>query len=316
MITLSPNLTQRLVSWPEFKVGASLRPGVRLQFHLGNPLTIYFYDGPEVWLCQLWEGTVPPNAGVTQEQANEYLAEWEQQFKPLANRALEARTSDSVPFVSTNIFPPWAVLYFAGCGDGAGRGDGAEFNLSRDTAGEAVLEFGFNDGVYAAGGGIGFQGAEVGDWCSMELFAPATTFTPVGSGGNCNVDPTTGLILPAAGNGTLNLVSPVPVPALDDDTGLGKGFWDWSDPWTGKGTVTPGTPFKSKWYLVAGAVPLARFVSKLQLLGNGTVNITIPTIKPKYLLPHWRWKLTLHNHTGHAGLKVTWWVVLARKTGV
>lgn len=203
------------------------------------------------------------------------------------------KTADGKPIYLPNIFPGPVSLYYAGSADHPtnGRGEGALFLLDSSTTETAELEFSFNDWVYLAGGYLRWQNAVAGDHVSMRLVAPATPVTPAASNdGNCNV--VSGVIVPAAGNGAYNvdLSQAVPVPALavatGDDEGPSNGYWDWDEPQTGKGTVTASsTPGAAKWHLIAAQITLARFVSKMAILGTSSFDATIPAIKPKKILP-------------------------------
>ena len=228
------------------------------------------------------------------------------------------RTSDGKQIVLPNLFPGGVTLYFAGAGDGAGYGDGQQFTASSDVVGDTVVEWSFNDWQYLAGGGLMWQGAVLGDWISLEAYCPATPITANGGGtGNANlVDPGVGaaiLIVPAAGNGAydLDLATANLVPADQDDDGIGTGFFTWDKPDTGRGTVTAGAPGASLFHLFSTPIPLARFVNRFPALGDGRQDITVPAIKIKRMLPHWTFKVTIHN-TGHAGLKMAWYTTGGR----
>jgi hypothetical protein len=228
------------------------------------------------------------------------------------------KTSDGKPIVLPCLFPPGVFMYYAGCADDPtnGRGQGEQFHLSSDTAGDETLEFTFNDWVYLTGGDGQGCCAELGDWITFEVVAPASTVTPNGGGtGNCNlVDvPNTGgtlhVIVPAAGNGTHDLDQPVPIPAGKPNEKTGYWEWDWPD--EGKGTVSAGEPGKAEFNLYDFQITLNRQLPKYQLLGDRTFELTIPAVNPGALLPYWKQKITLHNG-GHTGLKVVWTIVCAR----
>lgn len=233
------------------------------------------------------------------------------------------KTADGKPIYLPNIFPGPVVLYYAGSADHAtnGRGAGDSFLITSTQAEDATFEFNFNDWVYLAGGYMQWSGAVAGDWVSMKLKAPATPVTAAAQNdGNCNV--VNGVIVPAAGNGAYNvdLTQAVPVPAqaaaTGDDEGSTNGYWDWTEPQTGKGTVTAsGAPGAAKWHLIAADVDLTRFVSKLQLLGSSQLDVTLSAIKPKKILPHWKLHVTLHNSTAKT-LSFVWLLVTARVKSV
>lgn len=233
------------------------------------------------------------------------------------------KTADGKPIYLPNIFPGPVVLYYAGCGDHAtnGRGAGDLFLISSNQVEDKSLEFAFNDWVYLAGGYIRWKGAVAGDWVSMKLIAPATPVTAASNNdGNCNV--VNGVIVPAAGNGAYNvdLASAVPVPAqaaaTGDDEGSSNGYWDWTEPQTGKGTVTASaTPGAAKWHLIAASIDLTQFVAKMPLLGDNDLDAMIPAIKPKKILPHWKLHVDLHNSTAKQ-LDLCWVLVTARVKSV
>jgi hypothetical protein len=53
--------------------------------------------------------------------------------------------------------------------------------------------------------------------------------------------------------------------------------------------------------------------AKISLLGYIPLfPISMPTVSPQKVLPHWEFKGTLGN-SGHAGLEVAWNIFLARK---
>lgn len=321
-------MTSITKTWAEIKALVDTR-GLRLQYvESALDFELSVFDGPVEYRTKITKN--PPSftefSGVSQSDQDVAVSTWQtaynefnNTYKAKSNLPILPVTTDNVPFVSTNIFPPWALLYFCGAGDGTGRGNGQEFRLARDEAGTSTCEWGFVDGVYCAGGAIGWDGASLGDWVSLEAYAPASPVTAAAGNGNCNIiNPGTGVgttfIIPAAGNGAYNvdLTQAVPVPALDDATQQGIGYWDCTDPWLGKGTTSPNYTGKGKFYLFSIPLTLARFVNRFQMLGTGSRDILIPAIKPKYFLPQWKWKLTLNN-SGHAGLKCTWHLATARK---
>jgi hypothetical protein len=234
-------------------------------------------------------------------------------------KALTPRTSDGKPILMPNIFPGPVTLYYAGAGDvpGGARGAGDLFIIQSTQVEDKTLDFGFNDWVYAAGGYIRWSNAVPGDYISLQLFAPATPVTQAGNNdGNCNV--VNGVIIPAAGNGAYNvdLTQAVPVPAFgtatQDDELPTNGYWDWDAPQTGKGNITASaTPGTANWHLIAAQVDLARFVNRFPLTGTSGVDITVPAIKPKKILPHWKFRATLHNSTAKS-MDLCWFIMAAR----
>lgn len=227
------------------------------------------------------------------------------------------KTSDGKPIFLPNLFPGNVVLYYAGAGDHAtnGRGNGALFQVESNVQEDKTLEWQFNDWVYLSGATFSWQGGDIGDHASMDLYCPATPVTAAQGNGNCNV--VNGVIVPAAGNGGYNvdltLANPVPAfaPAGEEDTPTAIGYWEWDDPNTGRGTITPGTPGASPWFLIAADVPLTRFAARFPILGSDSSQAQVPAIKPKKILPHWRFKFTLHNSSAK-NVKIAWHLITAR----
>lgn len=232
---------------------------------------------------------------------------------------LTPRTSDGKPVVLVNLFPGDVLLNYCGRGDGAGIGNGTPFTAQQVGNGATVVEWSFLDWVYIAGGGFSWRNAGPGDHVSMSVYAPATSTSAAdpANTGNCNrVHLGGGLyrVDPANGDGTHNVdvSSAVLVPSFDPD-GNRTGQWDWSEPDTGKGTATPAeTPGAGAYAVYEFPNTLQTFVREVPILASHTVDVTIPAIKIKKLLPHWKMKLTLNVASG-ATVDFAWWLVLGRK---
>jgi len=279
-------------------------------------------DGQLAFDCTIWKGEVPWSiieSGYTQEQNDADKVSFEGGYRDQCNLPMVPKGSDGTPASLPCLFPTGVYLYLAGSGDSeTTRGAGDPFSLSSDAEGDSTLSWSFMDWVLIAGGGISCKGAESGDYATMEVYAPATPVTPnAGGTGNCNlVDPGVGadiLIVPAAGNGAydMDLATAVPVPAWNPVSGVCSGFFEWDKPNTGKGTISIGTPQASHFNLFAIDISLNRFANKLPLLGDGVLDFNIPAVEPKTVMPHWKWRVTLHN-AGHTGLHGAWYITTAR----
>jgi hypothetical protein len=275
-----------------------------------------------VYECSIWKGEVPwtvIESGYTQELNDADLADFKGNYQANCNWSVAPKGSDGTPATLPCLFPNGVYLYLSGAGDGASaRGVGDPFVLSSDTAEDKTFEWGYLDWVLIAGGGMSHQGGQAGDYCTMEVVAPATAVVPnAGGTGNCNlVDPGVGaaiLIVPAAGNGAydVDLAAAVPVPAWDAMTGACSGFFEWDKPSTGKGTISVGAPQQSHFNLFAIELTLMRFCNRMPLLGSGVLDFNIPAVEPKTIMPHWKGRVTLHN-VGHAGLVGAWYLTTAR----
>lgn len=228
-------------------------------------------------------------------------------------------TSDNKPIFLPNLFPGPDTLYLTGSADNLAdktRGDGPAFVVESSAVEDKVLEFGFLDAIYLAGGTVNASGGDANDWISLSLHAPATAVTPNGTNtGNCalvEIIPGSGLymIVPRAGDGThdVDLTTAVPVPSGIDESAP-AGFWEWSNPATGSGVITPMMARTGNYNLYAFPVDLARFCNRLPLLVS--LVLTVPAIKPKKILPQWRFRATLH-HDDTTPIVVAWYLLTSR----
>jgi hypothetical protein len=214
-------------------------------------------------------------------------------------------------------FPGNVFYYVTGAGDDVStRGNGEPFSIrveGTDPSDPTPTEFDFMDFVYVAGGAIIWANAVLGDWITLEMRIPATPAPTanVEGLGNCNKVPIGGganLLIPAAGNGgfDLDLATAIPVPAANEETGTQTGFWDWSSPDVGKGVVSPGQAGLAAWNLLDVSPAPIRFMNRFHMLGAGRVDVD-PPIKPKKILPHWLFRVTVHSAGRATGtLDVVW----------
>lgn len=198
--------------------------------------------------------------------------------------------------------------YFAGCDD-----SGTLFALNWDSAPvnpeDKNLEWSFNDWVYVSKGTVRYRNAGKGDYLGFKVFAPASTVSSNPGSGNCNlVDTGFGfnMIVPAAGDGSHDLTSAIPVPATNDD-----GYWSWSLPDTGLGSVSAGEPGKSQYNLFDAPLDLVRWIYKLPVLGDGIEHLH-PETKARRVLPHWKFRVDVHNEA-KGTLELIWHLDCARK---
>jgi len=245
--------------------------------------------------------------------------------KPISVELASPETSDGKPIVLPCMFPGNVYLYPTGAGDNITnqtRGDGQAFKVTCTAEQDYSVDWQFIDMVYIAGGGVKWKDGEDGDWLSMKVYAPATPVTPNAENtGNCDlVDPGVGqaiLIVPADGDGAydVDLDDAIPVPSYtetEDGTQTPTGFYEWSGSDSGLGVVSVGVPQHSSYNLFAIALDLVRFVNRLQLVDSDIQDLTIPAVKPKKILPQWKWNVTAHHAAGTANFKAWWWLISAR----
>lgn len=207
-------------------------------------------------------------------------------------------TSMGTPIVQPNVVPSGHLFYGTGAFDDITnglRGKGPQIVLKTDS--ETTLKGRFLEYIYILGGTIISKNAEIDDWISLHLEAPASVPTVNGSNtGNCNiVGP---MIVPADGDGThdidcstiesgqINLnLTPVPNPA-----GLGK--WDWDPDLTP--SIFPNEEGKGTYDLYIVTIPLVRQANRYPALYHGNVTPEA-AVKAKKVLPHWEWVFTGHR---------------------
>jgi len=233
------------------------------------------------------------------------------------------RAADGKPFFLPSIFPYELLMNFAGKPDSGGqRYAGSLFGLEKNGVGDASVDFSFQDGVFLTGGIVSWRDGGFGSYVSLEQLAPATTVvdpeTP--NTGNCNLVATGlgfNIIVPAAGNGAKNLgTTVVPVPAERDEDMLLSGYWDYTDPWLGKGEVSAGTPQAAKFNLFDAQVKLSHFCDLHLVPDQGVGDAFLHSVKPTWILPQWVWHVVLHNAHANKIFQVGWDLVLARKKSV
>ena len=242
------------------------------------------------------------------------------------------QTSDGKPIFLPCLFPGNVFLFVCGASEtDTDRGAGGLFTVSSEGAGDTVKNLDpFLDYLYLAGGTLVFTGGQLGDWLSCSMICPATEVTPnAESLGNCNLMPCppcpglpsgTNLIIPAIGNGgyDVDLAKATPIPSHDtEEPGIGAGFYNWIQPshGMGRGELVPDLTMRGDYHLVDREVHLVNFVNKVPLLGQGQLDVSVQSVKPKKILPHWHGRMTLHN-TGHTGLQAALMIVTARRVTV
>lgn len=90
-LSISSNLTQRACTWTLWKAYQTLKRGPWQSEDDGVVYTIWFYDGPEVYVCTIWKGTVPDSViagGYSQAQNDADEADWVTNYLPNSNSPL------------------------------------------------------------------------------------------------------------------------------------------------------------------------------------------------------------------------------------
>lgn len=279
--------------------------------------SIYFKAALSVGEETLLDGLVAAHTGVPQVVASTIV------------HLDSPETWDGKPIIQTTILPQGSNIYLSGTGDGETlRGGGDLIALSKDVSGDATMDVGFVDTVIVLDAVITFEGGQINDYLSVEVVVPATPVTLNETNtGNCNlvdcpacpgVPVGAHIIVPAAGNGAydVDLDDANPVPSHTDFDNNPIGFFDWSDPYYGKGEVTITGTQTGQYHLLDQEVKLLNYGNKCPLLGSHILSLSeIYAISPKQLLPHWKGRFTMHNG-GHSGLKCVVCLKLARYISV
>lgn len=310
-------MTRINVTWPEMKQ-IQAKKKVRLQYlEKLNAYNIFLADGGLTWFTAVYK---PPTEAVSDDghyveaHYNEWLT-----LKSTYDGSVEPRTDDGRAMFQPVTLDRGLWHWYTSDGDGAGRGDGQAFEVQLSAEGTESIEWKFNDWVEMAGGVCMFDGAKIGDWVAFEVFMPATQAANTPGTGNANKVPvpntggTMNVFVPAAGNGdwTINLASSEAVPVIASG---GNGFWHWSWPDTGVGTVTPSVPSKGSYNLFDFAVdPATRFIPRVRILGSHLLPFTPDNVHPTDVLPHWRMRFKLHHGPGEHDLAAVFYLITARK---
>lgn len=91
MVVLAPHYTQREFRWTQWKSMQITKNLVYQHEETPDMYTIWGYDGPEAIITYIWKGFVPQaiiDAGYSQAQNDSDLSDWEVNYKPLSNRAI------------------------------------------------------------------------------------------------------------------------------------------------------------------------------------------------------------------------------------
>jgi hypothetical protein len=91
-VEFSNNLTKRQYVWSEFKIHLSARNGALQCEKFSDHYMIWFYDGPEVFICNIWIGPVPHDISLqwnlTQKQNDDDKKEFEQYYLNTCNLSI------------------------------------------------------------------------------------------------------------------------------------------------------------------------------------------------------------------------------------
>lgn len=99
-VSIGSQFTQRFYQWTDWKIVNTIKNGQYQYNDDGAMYKIWFYDGPEVHLCNIWKDTVPygiVNGGYSQEQNNLDKIDFEDNYKLLGNKQINKIDSEGRP---------------------------------------------------------------------------------------------------------------------------------------------------------------------------------------------------------------------------
>jgi len=333
-VTLNPGFSHRHYSWDDWKSALAQKGGVHQHDEENGVYLIWFYDGPEVNITSMYQGTVPVTEleNITQERNDEIRADFEANFKPTSNGSLQPKTNNGVTITTLDtpkdadkkmvvtISPAtegWKT-WITGTGDDpdpppgtSGRGLGAPFVLHFTGSGYQMAEFQYNEPVEVHDGQITWKPVEnwgADDNFSVGVAIAASVASPTGSGGNCIVVPT-GLgynaIIPYPdGDHYVDLATQAsPIPATAHD-----GYWDVD---YNTGTITPSSkPGAAEYHLLD--VPVSSWLLRKIPMGNPLGTFDIDAYKTEYLHPRWHLIWEANKTTPSSG-SISGWIFVFRR---
>jgi hypothetical protein len=219
-------------------------------------------------------------------------------------------TSGNTPIFQPNVIPAGYFFYGTGAFDDVAapsRGTGEQIVVEVEGPdAEGSIEGQFFDHVYIIGGFLATLDAGIRDWCTLDMLAPASapedrTTTHDGNANKVSVGPFNIIVPAPLGDGDWN-VDGAALTAGELNTDLcpvpnatGAGYWHW-DPTQSPSIfpVTDPTTPDGAFDLYDATLPLARQANRYPLTASGNVT-PAAAVKGKKVLPHWKWKFTVHR---------------------
>lgn len=98
-------LTKRYHNWLNWKQELTKRSGIWQHEHDNEQYIIWFYDGPEIHITNIWLNTVPNDIiqnGYTQEQNDSDKLDWETSYQINSNNSIEKRQTNNKALLVAN----------------------------------------------------------------------------------------------------------------------------------------------------------------------------------------------------------------------
>jgi hypothetical protein len=237
------------------------------------------------------------------------------------------KTSDQKLIFQPAQFRGDVQVYWPGRADDIAAGtrhEGTRFRIQSTVAEDvAPYEFQFGEFIYFVGGTIEWQNAVFGDEVSFEVYAPATPcvsnpgagdYNKVATGLGYNIivpaTPGTGdwdVDLTAKVSANVRFTNAAPVPGT-----AGASYFNWDEDTDAVTVAMSGPNPVGNFNLFDAEIVLNLFVPTMQMLGDGERALLSPSVKGKKMLPHWIYRVKLHNSTTKE-LNLVWTLLAARK---
>lgn len=310
-------MTEIAKTWASLKTEIATRE-IPIQFsESAEAYRVFAIDGVLEFVATIYRGEVPYVVARTysQEQNDADLAEFEGSYKSGANRAVAPQPAleDDRRLVVVN-FPAdtGSFMWLCGRGDdlengvrGMGQPVSVSFaDVQRTEPETKTIDLGFLEQVQLHDGQLFVRDPatwEPGDEWSFSIHFPATEFTENQNGtGNANV--IEGVIIPAAGDGAIDvdLDQAVPVPAG------GSGFWAYDV--FGDALAPSPNPGAASWHLLAVEMD-AYFMRSVPIPWQKTGTFDFDAYKAERIAKRWRLRLAVSKVSSGPGVIAGWLVV-------
>jgi hypothetical protein len=98
-LTIAPQFTQKNYAWTNWKAVYAIKGGPYQYYDDGTNTTVYFYDTPEVYIANMWDGIVPDPViagGYSQAQNNADLLDFQTNWLAGANQRITPSANSQV----------------------------------------------------------------------------------------------------------------------------------------------------------------------------------------------------------------------------
>ena len=269
---------------------------------------VWFYDGPDVFVCNLWREGLPTEdawGGYTQAQLDADRVDFETVWLADANGALSAKEGDGRAIVATYPGRIGSRTQFVGAGDDIAGGvvcAGPKLTLEFNGAETKTQDFQFLAPIQIADGAAMYSGTwDARDRLSLAVQLAANVPTANATNtGNCNAVPSGAgydVLVPAAGDGAYDVDLATAIPLILDIDHGSTGAW-WVTPDTG--AITPALTGGGNVHLLC--VPYEVWMARHCPLGAPNGHWDVEPSRAEYIHPRWNLHLEVVKTSAGAGI--------------